>query len=185
MKEERKLLDDRVEQLALKCSEQQKEILEWEDKLESKEAERMEMRDSHLANVEQLNKELTEQLKNETILNDANKFNESERKLTEEIENLNELRKSMETTVQVLMADNNMLGERLAEREDGHEECLREVGKVSDITEVESRLYTLLFESLKKEISIQIRQQISTLNEQQDVFNVPLNTPPKTWALKL
>ncbi|KAL3274860.1 hypothetical protein HHI36_019642 [Cryptolaemus montrouzieri] len=156
MKEERKLLDDRVEQLALKCSEQQKEILEWEDKLESKEAERMEMRivnsnlNSHLANVEQLNKELTEQLKNETILNDANKFNESERKLTEEIENLNELRKSMETTVQVLMADNNMLGERLAEREDGHEECLREVGKVSDITEVESRLYTLLFESLKR-----------------------------------
>ncbi|KAL3286306.1 hypothetical protein HHI36_000815 [Cryptolaemus montrouzieri] len=190
MEEERKLLDDRMKQLALKCPEQQKEIMEWE---ESKETEKKEMRErydeellekdstirklkqgsqvfendisqiekdyekkiaelkrkveesetkkkalerdegyegngnsfksdsrtdtlnkvnfnlnSQLANVEQLNKELTEQLKNETIINDANKFDASERKLTEEIEYLKELRKSMETTIQVLMADNNI-----------------------------------------------------------------------------
>ncbi|KAL3272712.1 hypothetical protein HHI36_014174 [Cryptolaemus montrouzieri] len=112
-----------------------------------------------LERTEEINNDLKEKLKKATkqlTMKNVNGSGAIERGLIEEIEYLKELKKTMQTTIEVLTADNKLPGERLYMKELDQGKSERDPGKFLEITALETRIYERMLEEMKIEITNQM-----------------------------
>ncbi|KAL3273674.1 hypothetical protein HHI36_015104 [Cryptolaemus montrouzieri] len=128
---------------------------------------------SQLERTEEIDYDLKEKLEMVTkqlTMKDVNGSGVSERYLIEEIEYLKELKKTMQTTIEVLTADKKMLGERLSMIELDQVKSERDSGKIFDITALETRIYERLLVKMKIEITNQMKEHKCPNKEQLKVL---------------
>ncbi|KAL3280948.1 hypothetical protein HHI36_004174 [Cryptolaemus montrouzieri] len=99
-----------------------------------------------------------------------NDLKEKLEKVTKQLTMKDELKKTMQTSIEVLTADNKMLGEKLSMKELDRVKNERDPVKIFDITALETRIYERLLVKMIIEITNQMKEHKCPNKEQLKVL---------------